>query len=256
MDEHSITLERPETLTAAVARSIGEAIVRGAFSPGQALPEQPLSAQLGTSRGTVREALRLLADQGLVEIVRHRGAFVAELTPRKAHEIFTLRAELEAFAVRLVFARGGYAEETIAALEATLTDLGETADQGMIFEAAEQDMRFHDLLSRECDHTELLDLLAGLRLQMRRFIVLTKLINSDVEPESVTHRRLLDALRSGDVDVAAGEVRGHILAAGEQLLRKLEDDTEDGFKPATAGAAEARKGGMKASFGTDVADRE
>ena len=95
-------------------------------------------------------------------------------------------------------------------------------------------MRFHDLLSRECDHLELLDLLAGLRLQMRRFIVLTKLINSDVEPESVTHRRLLDALRSGDVDVAAAEVRGHILATGEQLLRKLDEDPGDGFRPAVA----------------------
>ncbi len=234
MGDHQFTLERPETLTAAVARSIGEAIVRGAFAPGQALPEQPLSAQLGISRGTVREALRLLADQGLVEIVRHRGAFVAELTPRKAHEIFTLRAELEAFAVRLVFARGGYADETIDTLEATLIDLGQTADQGQIFEAAEQDMRFHDLLTRECGHQELLDLLAGLRLQMRRFIVLTKLVNSDVEPESLTHRRLLDALRSGDVDVAAGEVRGHILAAGEQLLRKIEANTGDGINPAVA----------------------
>jgi DNA-binding GntR family transcriptional regulator len=232
MTEQPFTLERPETLTAAVARSIGEAIVRGTFAPGQALPEQPLSAQLGTSRGTVREALRLLSDQGLVEIVRHRGAFVAEMTPRKAHEIFTLRAELEAFAVRLVFARGGYSDDTIQALETTLVDLGETADQGQIFEAAEQDMRFHDLLSRECDHQELLDLLAGLRLQMRRFIVLTKLVNSDVEPESLTHRRLLDALRSSDVDVAADEVRGHILAAGEQLLRKLEQDPVGGVNSA------------------------
>ncbi len=234
MSEHAFTLERPETLTAAVARSIGEAIVRGAFAPGQALPEQPLSSQLGISRGTVREALRLLADQGLVEIVRHRGAFVAEMTPRKAHEIFTLRAELEAFAVRLVFERGGYSDKTIQALEITLVDLGDAADEGKVFEAVEQDMRFHDLLSHECDHQELLDLLAGLRLQMRRFIVLTKLVNSDVEPESLTHRRLLDAIRAGDSIEAAGEVRGHILAAGEQLLRKLAEDPGNGFKPAVA----------------------
>jgi DNA-binding GntR family transcriptional regulator len=234
MSESPFSLERPETLTAAVARSIGEAIVRGAFVPGQALPELPLSAQIGTSRGTVREALRLLADQGLVEIIRHRGAFVAEMTPRKAHEIFTLRAELEAFAVRLQFERGGYPEETLQALEETLANLGVAVDEENVFEAAEQDMRFHDLLSRECDHQELLDLLAGLRLQMRRFIVYTKLINSDVEPESVTHRRLLDAVHTGDADLAAAEVRSHILAAGEQLLKKLAEDEGDGAKPAVA----------------------
>ncbi len=234
VSESPFSLDRPETLTAAVARSIGEAIVRGAFAPGQALPELPLSAQIGTSRGTVREALRLLADQGLVEIIRHRGAFVAEMTPRKAHEIFTLRAELEAFAVRLEFERGGYPNETLQALEQTLADLGAAADEGNVFEAAEQDMRFHDLLSRPCDHQELLELLAGLRLQMRRFIVYTKLVNSDVEPESVTHRRLLDAVRTGDAELAATEVRSHILAAGEQLLRKLAEDESDGAKPAVA----------------------
>jgi DNA-binding GntR family transcriptional regulator len=156
------------------------------------------------------------------------------MTPRKAHEIFTLRAELEAFAVRLEFERGGYPNETLQALEQTLADLGAAADEGNVFEAAEQDMRFHDLLSRECDHQELLDLLAGLRLQMRRFIVYTKLVNSDVEPESVTHRRLLDAVRTGDAELAAAEVRSHILAAGEQLLRKLAEDGSDGAKPAVA----------------------
>lgn len=222
--DRSLGLQRPETLTGAVARTIGDAIVGGTFAPGEALPEVPVAARIGTSRGTVREALRLLADQGLVEIVRHRGAFVADLTQRRAREIFTLRAELEAFAVRLVFAAGGYGDVTREALETTLTDLIAAAAGGDVFEVAELDMRFHDLLSRECDHQLLLELLTGLRLQMRRFIVYTKLVNSDAEPEAVTHRRLLDALLSGDGDLAANEVRAHILAAGQQLLRKLEDE--------------------------------
>ncbi|MGH2531319.1 MAG: GntR family transcriptional regulator [Thermomicrobiales bacterium] len=216
-----LELKRPDTLTHAVARSIGEAIVRGTFAPGQPLPELPIASQLGTSRGTVREALRLLADQGLVEIFRHRGAFVAEATPRKAREIFTLRAELEAFAVRLIYEGGGYPEATSRELEETLAQLRAAADRFDVFAVAEFDMRFHDLLSRECGHQTLLDLLAGLRMQMRRFIVYTKLVNSDLEPESVTHQRLLDALRAGDAGHAAGEVRRHILVAGELLVRKL-----------------------------------
>ena len=234
MSQDRLVVKRPETLTEAVARSIGEAIVRGAFEPGQALPEVRLSSQTGASRGTVREALRLLSEQGLVEIVPHRGAFVTEMTPRKAHEIFTLRAELEAFAVRLVFARGGYPQVTLQELEVALHALGSAADSEQIFEAAELDMRMHDLLSRDCDHQELLNLLASLRLQMRRFIVFTKLINSDAEPESVTHRRLLDALRTGDPEAAAMEVRRHILVAGEQLLRKLAAGEVDAA-PAPAG---------------------
>ena len=59
-------MERPETLTDAVARYVRDAIVHGDYAPGSALPEIRLATELGTSRGTVREALRGLEDQGLV----------------------------------------------------------------------------------------------------------------------------------------------------------------------------------------------
>lgn len=217
---HSLAeLERPETLTDAVANSIAEAIIRGTFAPGQALPEMPVASQLGTSRGTVREALRLLADQGLVDILPHRGAFVAQATPRKAREIFTLRAELETFAVQLVLDGPGYSAQTLASLESTLAALSQATD---MFEVAELDMQFHDLLSWECQHQELLSVLVGLRLQMRRFMVYTKLVGSDLESEAITHQRLLDAVRSGSLAVATDEVRRHILVAGAQLVKKLE----------------------------------
>lgn len=216
-----LEVERPDTLTHAVARSIAEAIVTGAFAPGQALPEVPVALQLGTSRGTVREALRVLADQGLVEIIRHRGAFVAAATPRKAREVFTLRAELEAFAVRLVFERQGYSDKVLASLEATLAALGGATVRFDIFQIVDLDMRFHDLLSAGCGNNELLASLASLRLRTKRFIVYTKLVDSDLEPDDVTHERLLEAIRSGNAEKAASEVRHHILAAGEQLVRKL-----------------------------------
>ena len=58
-------LRRPETLTTAVAKHIRDAIVRGEYPPGSALPEVRLAEQLGTSRGTVREALRTLDELGV-----------------------------------------------------------------------------------------------------------------------------------------------------------------------------------------------
>ena len=68
-----MSLQRPETLTTAVASYIKDAIVRGELAPGARLPEVALAAQLETSRGTVREALRTLADGGLIDIVPRRG---------------------------------------------------------------------------------------------------------------------------------------------------------------------------------------
>ena len=65
---------RPPTLTATVAEHIREAIVRGQFIPGAPLHEVELSKSLGISRGTVREALRHLQDENLVDIVPHQGS--------------------------------------------------------------------------------------------------------------------------------------------------------------------------------------
>ncbi|MCA1665956.1 MAG: GntR family transcriptional regulator [Thermomicrobia bacterium] len=214
-------MQRPETLVSAVARSISEAIMHGELSPGQALPEPRLAAELGTSRGTVREALRLLGEQGLVDIFLHRGAFVATLTPQKAHEISTLRANLESFAVRLAMDHDAYTRDALSDLEAALGDLKSATSGSDLLAIADADMHFHDILSQASGHELLLDVLLGLRLQMRYFIVYTKLVDSDREPESITHARILEAIKTGDAEIAAAAVHRHIIEAGDQLSVKL-----------------------------------
>jgi DNA-binding GntR family transcriptional regulator len=219
-------LQRPETLTSAVARYVRDAIMRGEFAPGQALAEVWLSERLQTSRGTIREAFRILADQGLVETFPHRGSFVAKLTSRKAYEIYTLRAELESYAVKLAMERGGYSPAALAALRIALERLHVDMVNADQYELADADMQLHELLSRESDHQVLLDTLGSLRLQMRQFIVYTKLMGSDEEPEYETHRRLLMAVESGDAEAAVSAVRNHILEAGRLLMRKLASEDE------------------------------
>ena len=214
-------LRRPETLTRAVARSIGEAILRGEFSPGQSLPEQDLAQRLGVSRGTVREAFRALAEQGIVDLFPHRGAFVVALTVRRAREIYTLRAELESFAARLAIQRGGYSPDRLKGLARALRSLETAVTRNDPFDVAEADMRFHELMTQASEHELLVETLSGLRLQMLLFIVNTKLIASDVEPEGPTHRRLLDAARTSDAALLASAIHRHISEAGELLVRKM-----------------------------------
>jgi DNA-binding GntR family transcriptional regulator len=225
-----LVLERPETLVSAVARHIRNAIMRGEYAAGRALPEVWLADQLQISRGTIREAFRMLADQSLVEIIPHRGSFVAKLTPRKAYEIYTLRAELESYAVRLVMERGGYSPAAMATLRTALERLNVDTTEADQYELAEADMQLHELLSRECGHQILLDTLGSLRLQMRQFIVYTKIMGSDELPEYLTHTRLLEVVESGDIEATVAATRNHILEAGRLLMSKLElgDQAETG----------------------------
>jgi DNA-binding GntR family transcriptional regulator len=251
-------LQRPETLTSAVARYVRDAIMRGEYAPGRALPEVWLAEQLQTSRGTIREAFRVLADQGLVETFPHRGSFVAKLTRRKAYEIYTLRAELESYAVRLAMERGGYSPEALTTLRVALERLHVNSDAADQYELAEADMELHELLSRESEHQVLLDTLGSLRLQMRQFIVYTKLMGSDEEPEYETHSRLLTAVESGDVAAAVAAVRNHILEAGQLLMRKLESEVGGRTDPdRTNGAIDEIAGAplRRASAGGERAHR-
>lgn len=216
-----MVLQRPETLTRAAVRYISEAILRGDFAPGQPLPELHLADRMGTSRSTVREASRTLAEQGLVEVFPHRGVIVARLTARKAREIFTLRAELESYAVRLAVERRAYTPDERRAHQRALRDLEAAVVGGNHFEVAEADMCFHEVLARASDHQLLLETLAGLRLRMRQAIVFTKLLNSDTEAETVTHKRILEEVHKGDADLAAAAIREHITHSGELLVDKL-----------------------------------
>src|SRR2546429_4548451 len=85
---------RPPTLTATVAEHIKEAIFRGSPPPGAPLHEVELSKSLGVSRGTVREALRYLQDETLVEIHPHQGASVTRLSPRSEEHTSELQSRL------------------------------------------------------------------------------------------------------------------------------------------------------------------
>jgi DNA-binding GntR family transcriptional regulator len=176
----------------------------------------------------VREASRTLAEHGLVEVFPHRGVIVARLTARKAREIFTLRAELESYAVRLAVERGAYTPHERRAHELALKQLESVVSNGNHFEVAEADMQFHEALARGSDHQVLLETLAGLRLRMRQAIVFTKLLGSDIETETVTHRRILDAVYSNDARVAARAIHDHITQSGELLVAKLSETEKEG----------------------------
>ena len=213
---------RPPTLTATVAEHIREAIVRGQFIPGAPLHEVELSKSLGISRGTVREALRHLQDENLVDIVPHQGAFVAKLSPRKAWEIYTLRAQLEPYAVRLAMERKAYRRKDLDGLNALVRRLGDLEQQGDLFEIITTDMEFHRVMCERSEHTLVIDMLRGLRFLTRLFILNTMLYRSDRERDELTHRSILNAISAGDPMRAEACVHRHIIDAGTYLIRKME----------------------------------
>jgi DNA-binding GntR family transcriptional regulator len=217
-------VDRPPTLTAATAKNIQEAILRGDFAPGDPLREADLSEKLGVSRGTVREAVRLLHQQGaLVEIIPHRGAFVVKLSLGRAREIYTLRALLESYAVRLGVETGAFGPEQIAGLEKLLARMEQLEKEGNVAALVEVDMEFHRFATGCCSHKLLQEMVNFLHSQTMVLIFNTKLYRSDKVADSVSHRAIIDGLRSGDAAAAEATMRNHIIDAGTWLVNRMEE---------------------------------
>lgn len=107
-----------QTLRENVLQELRQRIMRRELQPGMRIIEQNLSEELGVSRGPIREALRQLEQEGLVEYTRNVGCSVKEITIRDLYEIYLLRSTYETIAVRL--AGGKYDREDISRMEAVL----------------------------------------------------------------------------------------------------------------------------------------
>jgi len=217
-------LNRPPTLTAATAQNIQEAILRGDFAPGDPLREADLSESLEVSRGTVREALRLLHQEGaLVEIIPHRGAFVIKLSAERAREIYTLRALLEPYAVRIAMENKAYTAADLLELQELIQRLQALESERNDPALVKTDMEFHHVATRRCNHQLLLEMVGKLQSQTRILIFNTKRYRSDKVPDSVSHQAILEGIRSGDPLVAEEVVRSHIIDAGSSLVKRMEE---------------------------------
>lgn len=216
-------VERPPTLAVAAANSIKEAILDGQLLPGEPLHEIELSEKLNISRGTAREALRLLSQEGLVAIIPYRGAFVASLSRKMVEEIYTLRALLEPYAVRLCMENHAFDESTLNQMEGLIKRMGEMEQLGDYSETIKADIKFHEIISERCGHALLTDVLKNLQSMTLIFILSTKLYQSDMISDEVSHQAIFEGIRSGNPQFAEDIVRKHITDAGVSLLRRMEE---------------------------------
>lgn len=222
------TIQRPETLAAVVGKHIRDAIVNGEYAPGAPLPEVRLAEQLGISRGTVREALRVLEDQGLVEVIPHRGSFVSRVTPRTAREIYSLRAVLEGYAVRLTIESGWFDDGGREVVERRLDELAEAAEGGDPIDTIEAERAFHRELWAHCGNEQLLAIMSTLQVQTRRLLIYNRHFESGDIPDVAQHRALAAAVFAADPDAAEALIRGHVHEAADRILEKLPTEGADG----------------------------
>jgi DNA-binding GntR family transcriptional regulator len=192
---------------------IREAIASGALKPGDQIVEVAMAARIGVSRSPVREALRQLEQQGLVESIPNRGTFVAALDESDVEEIVLLRGALEGLAGRLAADRMG--RRDVRALEEIVARMERHTGPGAQEESAfiDADAEFHSALVRFSGHRRLHRMWA----ELDPFIWLLT-VNREGVPRNertaiaATHRLLLDTIAAGDPEQAQHAIWQHITA--------------------------------------------
>ena len=127
-----------------VFHTLREAILKGELKPGERLMELQLASKLGVSRTPIREAIRMLEQEGLAVTIPRRGAEVARMTEKDMKDVLQIREVLDELAVRL--ACDNITKEEIKELEKQMLQFENSTKQGDIKKIAEADVAFHDTI--------------------------------------------------------------------------------------------------------------
>lgn len=211
---------RHEPLRNRVASVLRDAILDGTLMPGDSLVETTIADDLDISRAPVREAIRMLSEEGLVESVPYKGSRVRRLTSRDVQEVYAIRGLLEKFALELAFGRGSV---RTADLETACCEMEAAAAAGDTRSVNDADERLHRSLIELADHDLLLSLWNQIEMRARQIMALRNDQMGDPVTVAANHRAIVTAIAQGDARHAMDLLDAHV-ASGARLVL---DDWED-----------------------------
>ncbi|MGE4368988.1 MAG: GntR family transcriptional regulator [Burkholderiaceae bacterium] len=217
----SIKVERNnKTLRELTLEKMRDAILSGYFSPGQRLVERTLCEELDVSRSIVREVLRHLETEGLVERHGTSGPAVAKLTADKARQIFEIRSLLEGHAARLC------AMQADSSTVNRLSEINQNIQQAFAQENYQRVLThttaFYEALFQGCGMTLAWDIVKSLnaRINLLRAVTIGaagRRADAAREMEAIIH-----AIRQGDADAAEQASKDHVTTVASIALAKLQ----------------------------------
>ena len=216
----TLRIEDVPTVRAIVAQKLREAIMSGTFKPGQRLVERELCEMTGVSRPSIREALRLLEADGMVNTVPHRGPVVSTISLEEARQLYAARAVLEGFAGRECARLRDPA--VVRRMGGALTRLKAAFAKSDMIAVLEAKTDFYAALIGGCQNAFIERMLKPLhdRITLLRITSMSqpKRVNKSLREVTAIWR----AIQSGDEDLAERRCVDHIKAAAVAALDMIE----------------------------------
>ena len=218
MKDYDLTREVSDkySLRGRVFTKIRDDILNGVYKEHEELKEARIGKELGVSRTPVREALRQLELEGLVQIIPNRGAFVTGISAKDVRDIYMIRSRLEGLCAR--WACEHITREQLEAMEENVYLAEFHAGKGHMEQMAELDNQFHHTLYRACDSNMLEHLLNDyheylLRVRKKALSSIDRGTASNKE-----HRSIMEAIRAGNADLAERLASEHMKNAYANMV--------------------------------------
>lgn len=207
----------PTALYQEVAERLRQRIFAHELTPGTWIDEQKLAEQYGISRTPLREALKVLASEGLVELKPRRGCYVTEISGQDLDDIFPLMAMLEGRAAAEAVQRASAAE--VRELKAIHERLEAAARDGRIDAFFEANQEFHRRIQEMSGNRWLLSVIQDLRKVLKLSRLHSLSLEGRLQQSLDEHRAIMAALDSGDRNRVEKQMHDHLLSGREALAR-------------------------------------
>jgi DNA-binding GntR family transcriptional regulator len=216
-----LILDREDTRNKLVYQKLRDAILTRRISPGQQLVEDTISKAFNTSRTPVRNALKILQDEGLVDIIPNKGAFVVDPTQEEIQAALFMRLELEISSWKAVC--GKLDSKNFEELRKIIENESLAVVNGDFSQYLENNRLFHLFPSRVLKNPFLEEFLSKIINQINVYLVLYDVFYDrgldDIRSLS-DHRAIVDALEKKDIELLLGIIGDHIESSGRDLLLK------------------------------------
>ncbi len=207
-DDLTLNMNAYLPLRDVVFNTLREAILKGDLKPGERLMELQLAAKLGVSRTPIREAIRMLEQEGLAVTMPRRGAEVARMTLKDMEDVLEIREALDELAVKIASER--ITEEQLKRLTDAKQLFETSTRSGDVKRIAEADVSFHDVIYEATGNPKLVTLLNNLREQVYRYRV-EYIKNPKNYPVLIAeHDAITEGLKNHDKQAAISAMHEHV----------------------------------------------
>ncbi len=206
-----------------VFSAVQDWIISGTLQPGEKIVDTELAKAFSVSRTPVREALQMLSEQGLVEVIPSCGTRVAEINLEDVRQTYELLAELECAAVRLAFPR--MENNDLNALKALNLHFTEMVEQGSIQEQCADDRAFHDYIIQRTGNQYLRQYISQLMIRAIRIENLYFGENVEQKISVEQHNKIIEGLETHDLPLAEKFMRENWLISykrAQDICSKLD----------------------------------